>query len=60
MEKSSEFKLGNRYTHYDRNLCYEQSLKAIKQGYQVRYGISYMGQYFYEIIDPFEKDDNND
>ena len=60
MEKSSEFKLGNRYTHYDRNLCYKQSLKAIKQGYQVRYGITYMGQYFYEIIDPFEKDDNND
>ena len=56
MEKSSEFKLGNRYTHYDKNLCYEQSLKAIKQGYQVRYGITYMGHYFYEIIDPFEKE----
>ena len=57
MGESSEFKLGNRYTYYDRNLCYKQSLKAIKQGYQVRYGITYMGQYFYEIIDPFEKDD---
>ena len=39
MEKSSGFKLGNRYTYCDRNLCYEQSLKAIKQGSQVRYGI---------------------
>ena len=60
MGENSEFKLGNRYTYHDRNLCYKQSLKAIKQGYQVRYGITYMGQYFYEIIDPFERDDNND
>jgi hypothetical protein len=50
-----KFLLGNRYTYYDKNLCYEVSLKAINQGYQVRYGKSIMGQYYFEIVDPFER-----
>ena len=49
-----KYALGCRYTYYSKDLCYKESVKAIKQGYQVRYGLSYMGQYYFEIVDPFE------
>lgn len=54
MDNFSLFKLGNIYTYKDKNSCYEQSLIAIKFGYHVRYGTSFSGHYFFEIIDPFE------
>ena len=64
MTDKAMFSLGDRYTYYDKNMCYKASLKAIERGYQVRYGRSYIGQYFYEIVDPFkglsEGDVNND
>ena len=53
------YTLGSRYTYYDKNLCYQASLKAIENGFQVRYGRTYMGQYFYEIVDPFKEDGDN-
>ena len=55
-----KFKLGNRYTYIDKDFCYKVSLDAIKQGYKVRYGKSLLGQYFFEIIDPFEGSNDNE
>ena len=50
------YTLGSRYTYYGKDLCYQASLKAIEAGFQVRYGRTYMGQYYYEIVDPFEEE----
>lgn len=52
--KTGLFAIGERYTYFTKDECYKVSLKAIAQGYQVRYGISYTGKFFFEIIDPFE------
>lgn len=49
-----EYVLGKKYFHYDKEHCYKMSLKAIALGYKVKYGISYSGQYYYEIVDPFK------
>ena len=55
MIKKTMYKLGERYTYYDKNLCYQSSIKAIKLGFQVRYGRTPLGQYYYEIVDPFQR-----
>lgn len=49
------YRIGERYTHITKEYCYKESLKAIKQGYQVKHGITYTGNYFYEIVDPFKE-----
>ena len=49
------FEPGQRYSYLLKNTCYELSLEAIKHGNKVRYGISESGEYYFEIIDPFEK-----
>jgi hypothetical protein len=53
-DKLGKFTIGGRYAYITKDECYRVSIKAIEQGYQVRYGISYAGKYFFEIIDPFE------
>jgi hypothetical protein len=53
-----KFTLGNRYFYHSKDLCYEVSVKAIKQGYQVKYGITCLGKYFFEIVDPFREDND--
>ena len=53
-----KFLLGNRYSYCSKDLCYKVSLKAIKQGYQVKYGITYLGKYFFEIVNPFREDND--
>jgi hypothetical protein len=57
MSDKSLYKLGERYTYYTKELCYKQSLNAVRQGYQVRYGKTRLGTYFYEIVDPFEEEE---
>ena len=52
--KFRKFTIGDRYSYITKDECYRVSLKAIAQGYQVRYGTSYTGKYFFEIIDPFK------
>ena len=53
-----KFSLGNRYSYFSKDLCYEVSVIAIKQGYQVKYGITCLGKYFFEIVDPFREDND--
>lgn len=56
MTTSKDFEIGGRYTYHTKDECYKVSLKAVRQGYQVRYGKSYTGHYFFEIVDPFESE----
>ena len=53
-----DFSLGQRYSYLDKNICYKTSLKAIDEGYQVQYGRSNTGIYYFEIVDPFNKTDD--
>ncbi len=53
--RKSVFKVGQRYTYPSKELCIKVSKKAKEEGFQVRYGISDFGSYYFEIIDPFEE-----
>lgn len=57
--KKWKYSLGERYTYPNKDWCYEASLKVIEQGYQVRYGVTQLGNYYFEIVDPFERSNNN-
>ena len=53
--KYYDFLPGQRYSYLDKNICYKNSLEAIKEGHQIQYGRSNTGLYYFEIIDPFIK-----
>ena len=50
---NNEFVFGKRYEYFNAHLCYNNSLNAIRAGHKVKYGITSLGKYYFEIVNPF-------
>lgn len=54
---SENWKLGQRYTYATKEYCYKIGKHVESLGYEVRFGASWTGLPYFEIVDPFKRSD---